>query len=99
MITCIKHVAKEFLGEFKKKKINAKEIWQWSNKIKKSIKKKREYFKVWQMSKDDRMLKEYKIAKQEIKKQLVKQNKKLLKNYTINQERVKEKRIYLILLN
>ena len=54
MTTCIKHIAKELLGESKGKNTNAKETWQ-SNKIKESIKKKREYFKTWQMSKDDRI--------------------------------------------
>ena len=68
MTTCIKHVAKELLGESKGNKFNVKETWWWSNEIKESIKKKRECFKAWQMSKDDRVLTEYKIAKQETKK-------------------------------
>ena len=59
---------KNFQVNLRKKKINAKETQWWSNEIKESIKKKREYFKTWQMSKDDRMLKEYKITKQETKK-------------------------------
>ena len=70
MADCIRHVAKEELGESKGMVLSGKDTSWWNEEVKRTIKNKQMCYRNLDKNKDEVSLENYKIAKKEAKKAL-----------------------------
>jgi hypothetical protein len=68
MTTCIRKVVSEEFGVTKGNKREAKETWWWNEKVQKTIKEKKEYFRRMHLYRSVDNVERYKVVKNTVKR-------------------------------